>query len=64
MSQRMRLTVQPLLQVLITGPSDTPYMNGCFEFDVFFPSDYPTSPPLVNLQTTGNHKVPAALSVL
>ncbi|XP_067943447.1 baculoviral IAP repeat-containing protein 6-like [Watersipora subatra] len=46
-----------VMKVLITGPSDTPYMNGCFEFDVFFPSDYPTSPPLINLQTTGNHKV-------
>jgi len=44
-------------QVLITGPADTPYMNGCFEFDVFFPADYPNSPPLINLQTTGNHKV-------
>mgnify|MGYP001792943449 CR=1 FL=1 len=46
-----------VMKVLITGPADTPYMNGCFEFDVFFPADYPTSPPLINLQTTGNHKV-------
>ena len=43
-----------VMKVLITGPQDTPYANGCFEFDVFFPSDYPDSPPLINLQTTGN----------
>ncbi len=43
-----------VLKVLITGPQDTPYSNGCFEFDVFFPADYPNSPPMVNLQTTGN----------
>ena len=42
---------------MITGPSDTPYANGCFEFDVYFPQDYPNSPPAVNLETTGNHTV-------
>ena len=42
---------------MITGPQDTPYANGCFEFDVFFPSDYPESPPMINLQTTGNQTV-------
>ena len=46
-----------VLQVLITGPCDTPYANGCFEFDVYFPQDYPNSPPLINLETTGNHTV-------
>jgi baculoviral IAP repeat-containing protein 6 len=46
-----------VLKVLITGPQDTPYANGCFEFDVFFPSDYPESPPMVNLQTTGNQTI-------
>ena len=40
-------------QVLITGPSDTPYANGCFEFDVFFPAEYPQGPMLINLMTTG-----------
>lgn len=45
------------MQVLITGPADTPYANGCFEFDVYFPQDYPNSPPLVNLETTGGHSV-------
>jgi baculoviral IAP repeat-containing protein 6 len=45
------------MKVLITGPSETPYSNGCFEFDIFFPSDYPNSPMLVNLETTGNRSV-------
>ena len=43
--------------MLITGPSDTPYANGCFEFDVFFPAEYPQGPMLVNLMTTGQGTV-------
>ncbi|XP_067680641.1 baculoviral IAP repeat-containing protein 6-like isoform X2 [Haliotis asinina] len=46
-----------IMKVLITGPSDTPYTNGCFEFDVYFPQDYPNSPPYINLETTGNHTI-------
>lgn len=46
-----------LMKVLITGPADTPYANGCFELDVFFPADYPLSPMLINLETTGRHSV-------
>lgn len=46
-----------IMKVLITGPSDTPYANGCFEFDVFFPPDYPLLPMLINLETTGHHTV-------
>ncbi|XP_029377805.1 baculoviral IAP repeat-containing protein 6 isoform X4 [Echeneis naucrates] len=46
-----------IMKVLITGPAETPYANGCFEFDVYFPQDYPNSPPLVNLETTGGHSV-------
>jgi baculoviral IAP repeat-containing protein 6 (apollon) len=44
-------------QVMITGPADTPYSNGCFEFDVFFPPDYPNTPMQMNLETTGNRTV-------
>ncbi|XP_064113078.1 baculoviral IAP repeat-containing protein 6-like [Macrobrachium nipponense] len=51
------ITVLLFLQVLITGPEDTPYANGCFEFDVYFPVDYPTSPLHINLQTTGEGRV-------
>lgn len=45
------------LKVLITGPLDTPYMNGCFEFDVCFPANYPNTPMLINLRTTGRNSV-------
>ena len=46
-----------LIKALIIGPEDTPYENGCFEFDIFIPNNYPNEPPKVNLQTTGNGKV-------
>ena len=46
-----------LMKVLITGPDGTPYSNGCFLFDVYFPNEYPTAPPSINLETTGNHTV-------
>jgi len=44
-----------VMSALITGPSDTPYSNGCFVFDIFFPSDYPNGPPHVWLKTTGSN---------
>eukprot|EP00300_Choanocystis_sp_HF-7_P013606 c18371_g1_i1.p2 GENE.c18371_g1_i1~~c18371_g1_i1.p2 ORF type:complete len:308 (+),score=74.53 c18371_g1_i1:89-925(+) len=44
-------------RALIIGPEGTPYENGCFQFDIFFPASYPKSPPLVNLQTTGGSRV-------
>jgi len=46
-----------VMKALITGPEGTPYENGCFEFDVFFPENYPLVPMLVNLQTTGKQRV-------
>lgn len=46
-----------VLNALITGPVDTPYQNGCFEFDIFIPPDYPNSPPKVILITTGKGTV-------
>jgi len=46
-----------VMQALITGPVDTPYSGGCFQFDVFFPENYATGPPLVNLETTGHGTV-------
>lgn len=45
------------MKVLIIGPIHSPYANGCFLFDVFFPENYPQGPPLVNLETTGNGTV-------
>ncbi len=44
-----------VLKALIIGPEDTPYENGCFEFDILLPADYPNSPPKVLLVTTGNN---------
>ena len=41
----------------ISGPKDTPYENGIFEFHATFPSDYPESPPKVLLHTTGKDTV-------
>jgi len=41
------------MQALIMGPEDTPYASGAFLFDIAFPASYPSSNPLVNLQTTG-----------
>lgn len=46
------------LRVSLTpAPSDTPYDNGCFQFDIYCPPEYPNGPPLVNLQTTGGGTV-------
>ena len=46
-----------MMKALITGPEDTPYANGCFEFDICLPPDYPESPPKVLLTTTGQGRV-------
>ena len=46
-----------VMKVLITGPSGTPYSNGCFEFDVAFPANYPNVPLLMQLKTTGRGSV-------
>ncbi|KAF6778656.1 hypothetical protein AHF37_02182 [Paragonimus kellicotti] len=53
----LRLQWQKRLKALITGPPDTPYENGCFEFDICLPIQYPTSPPMFRLKTTGNNTV-------
>lgn len=42
---------------LISGPRDTPYENGLFEFHAYFPQDYPNTVPQVLLHTTGNGTV-------
>ena len=33
------------VKVMISGPQNTPYENGLFLFDVFFPVDFPGKPP-------------------
>ncbi|ORZ09024.1 ubiquitin-conjugating enzyme/RWD-like protein [Lobosporangium transversale] len=42
------------IKAMITGPPDTPYCLGQFEFSLVFPKDYPTAPPKVTALTT-NH---------
>ena len=46
-----------MFSFIISGPKDTPYENGLFEFHVYLPTDYPNSVPQVLLHTTGNGKV-------
>ncbi|KAF3442888.1 hypothetical protein FNV43_RR16806 [Rhamnella rubrinervis] len=42
-----------LLRAVIVGAEGTPYHDGLFFFDVFFPSGYPTSPPQVHYHSGG-----------
>jgi ubiquitin-protein ligase len=44
-----------ILSFLISGPKDTPYENGLFEFHAYFPADYPNTVPEVLINTTGNN---------
>ncbi|KAF8963849.1 hypothetical protein BDZ97DRAFT_1904683 [Flammula alnicola] len=45
------------IKVMIAGPEGTPYMGGLFEFDCFLPIEYPNTPPLMHLRTTGGGTV-------
>ncbi|XP_020098625.1 probable ubiquitin-conjugating enzyme E2 26 isoform X1 [Ananas comosus] len=42
-----------LLRAVIVGPAGTPYHDGLFFFDIFFPPDYPNIPPKVHYQSGG-----------
>jgi ubiquitin-protein ligase len=42
-----------IMKFLIIPHPDTPYAYGCFEFDMYLPSNYPQSPPHVEIITTG-----------
>ena len=46
-----------IFSFIISGPKDTPYENGLFEFHAYFPIDYPNSVPDVVIHTTDNGKV-------
>lgn len=46
-----------MIKFIITGPKDTPYHNGIYEFHAYFPSTYPNDPPQVLLNTTNGGKV-------
>ncbi|WCJ32185.1 Ubiquitin-conjugating enzyme family protein [Euphorbia peplus] len=42
-----------ILRAVIIGAEGTPYHDGLFFFDVFFPSDYPNKPPNVHYHSGG-----------
>nr|BAK04862.1 predicted protein [Hordeum vulgare subsp. vulgare] len=42
-----------LLRAVIVGPAGTPYHDGLFFFDVYFPSQYPCKPPQVSYRSGG-----------
>ncbi|XP_078169329.1 putative ubiquitin-conjugating enzyme E2 23 isoform X2 [Carex rostrata] len=42
-----------LLRAVIIGPAGTPYHDGLFFFDVFFPPTYPLVPPMVYYNSGG-----------
>lgn len=42
-----------LLRAVIMGADGTPYHNGLFFFDVYFPSNYPSVPPHVHYHSFG-----------
>mmetsp|Transcript_5580 Transcript_5580/g.15700 ORF Transcript_5580/g.15700 Transcript_5580/m.15700 type:complete len:560 (+) Transcript_5580:30-1709(+) len=46
-----------MLRVMITGPDETPYANGCFLFDVNLPASYPQVAPKVQFLTTGGGRM-------
>ncbi|TPX47161.1 hypothetical protein SeMB42_g01263 [Synchytrium endobioticum] len=45
------------IHALITGPLETPYSLGMFDFSIICGDDYPTGPPKVTAMTTSNGKV-------
>jgi ubiquitin-protein ligase len=46
-----------LFTFLVSGPKDTPYQDGLFEFHAYMPPGYPALEPKVLLNTTGMGKV-------
>lgn len=42
-----------LLRAVIIGAAATPYHDGLYFFDIFFPSNYPAQPPLVHYRSFG-----------
>ncbi|XP_016541764.2 uncharacterized protein LOC107842436 isoform X1 [Capsicum annuum] len=50
---RVYETRMDLLRAVIIGADGTPYHDGLFVFDVFFPSNYPNVPPHVHYHSFG-----------
>ncbi len=54
---RISKTNMNIFTFIISGPKDTPYENGLFEFHAYLPTNYPNTVPKVLLKTTGNNTV-------
>ena len=54
---RISKTNMNIFTFIISGPKDTPYENGLFEFHAYLPTNYPHTEPKVLLKTTGNNTV-------
>lgn len=50
---RVDQTKMNLMRICMTGPEGSPYQNGMFFFDVYFPYNYPAVPPKMKIITTG-----------
>ena len=46
-----------LMRALISGPPDTPYACGLWQFDIALPAEYPGVPPRVKFMSTGGGQV-------
>ena len=46
-----------VMKAMIMGAEETSYSHGAFLFDIYFEDTYPTTPPKVNLMTTGGNKL-------
>lgn len=46
-----------MMKAIIMGADSTPYAHGAYLYDIYFEDTYPTTPPKVNLMTTGGNKI-------
>lgn len=44
-------------KAMIIGPEDSPYENGILFFDIFFPSNYPFSPPSIKYYSRSKYRI-------
>jgi ubiquitin-protein ligase len=54
---RVEKSRMDMVKALICGAANTPYAHGCFEYDIFCGSNYPSGPPQMKLTTTGSGTV-------
>ena len=54
---RVDRTRVDVMRAIICGAANTPYAHGWFEFDLYFDSRYPQTPPKCKLVTTGGGAV-------